>query len=167
MILRCFVYLILLLIFSVNCVIAQETYEQIQAYLNDPLGDSIYRKRGIMNGNLVRTIFFNQGEVAHWPDQPSGEWPKGSGHSYLDGVALLIGTKIVLPPIYNEVSGDSIVLVITPIESAYREQYDSDPVTGMPWGLEPVPGYMNESLSIPAMSNDPRTWPENWPLLPL
>ncbi len=32
-----------------------------------------------MDGNQIRTLFNNNGEVGHWPDQPSGEWPKGTG----------------------------------------------------------------------------------------
>ena len=58
----------------------------ISSFRSDQYGDRIYRKKGIMDGNLVRTMYFNQAEVGRWPDQPSGEWPKGSGHSYLDGV---------------------------------------------------------------------------------
>ena len=57
----------------------------------DPqVGQQKFTRKGIMDGNLVRTIFWNHGEISDWPNQPSGEWPKGSGHSYVDGVALVV-----------------------------------------------------------------------------
>ncbi len=124
------------------------------AYRNDPKGDVLYRKEGTMNGNRIITLFNNDGEVGHWPMEPSCVWPKGTNHSYLDGVALLIGTKIVAPGNHN---------VITPIESAYREEVDKDPVTGEEWVLQPVPGYVNPSSESPAFNVDPSTWPNVWP----
>ena len=135
---------------------AQERPEVIEAYRNDPYGESVLRKTGIMDGNLVRTLYINQGEVGQWPNQPSGEWPKGTGHSYLDGVCLLVGARVLV-----DVNGAP--LFITPIETAYREHFDRDPVTGEPWGWEPVPGYLNPSGDRPAVSNDPRSWPTLWP----
>lgn len=145
-----------LLLFS-SLLFPQESPVAIQAYRNEPYGNGLYKKKGIMDGNLVRTMYFNQAEVGHWPDQPSGEWPKGTGHSYLDGVCLLVGTKLkVVSP-----SGDT--LTITPIEAAYREWMDNDPITNEPWGWEPVPGYVESSSSKPAISNDPLSWPYLWP----
>ncbi|MCB0316132.1 MAG: hypothetical protein KDH84_23255, partial [Calditrichaeota bacterium] len=135
---------------------AQERPEVIEAYRNDSYGESVLRKTGIMDGNLVRTLYINQGEVGQWPNQPSGEWPKGTGHSYLDGVCLLVGARVLV-----DVNGAP--LFITPIETAYREHFDRDPVTGEPWGWEPVPGYLNPSGDRPAVSNDPRSWPTLWP----
>lgn len=148
------VFTILFLIFGVTVGFAQLAPEIIQAFRDEPYGNILYRKKGIMDGNLVRTIYYNQGEVAHWPDQPSGEWPKGSGHSYLDGVCVIVGAEVITA------SGDTI----HPMETAYREWFDFDPVTGTPWGWEPVPGYMNPASTKPALSNDPQTWPELWPL---
>ncbi len=124
-----------------------------EAYRNDPLGNAQFKKKGIMDGNLVRTMYYNQGEVGHWPDQPSGEWPKGTGHSYLDGVCVLVGAEIVTA------RGDTIHAV----EAAYREWMDQDPVTGDLWGWEPVPGYVNAGSEIPALSNQPDSWPSVWP----
>lgn len=105
-----------------------------------------------MDGNLVRTLFYNNGEVGQWPFSPSGEWPKGSGHNYLDGVAVLIASEV-------ETDGG----IVHPLESSYREWMDRDPISGTIWGLEPVPGYVNASSEKPAISNDPTTWPEIWP----
>ena len=126
--------------------------EQIEAYRNDPYGDVQYRKQGIMDGNLVRTLFNNNGEVAQWPYSPSGEWVKGTGHGYLDGVAVLIAT---------EISTDGGV--VHSLETAYREWMDRDPVNGTIWGLEPVPGYVNASSEDPAISTNEDSWPSSWP----
>ncbi|MDZ7378823.1 MAG: hypothetical protein ONB06_05680 [candidate division KSB1 bacterium] len=115
-------------------------------------GDARYRRQGIMDGNLVRTIFINWGEIAHWPDQPSGEWPKGSGHSYVDGVALVVQARAI----------DNKGQVIYPMETQYREFVDKGPKDEL-WGWAPLPGYFNPRGDKPAMSNDPATWPVHWP----
>ena len=125
-----------------------------QAYRDDSRGDVQFRKEGVMDGNRVTTLFNNDGEIAHWPFQPSSVWPKGTDHSYLDGVALLIGAKIAAP-------GNG--RVVTPMISAYREEVSKDPVTGEEWVLQPVPGYVNPSATRPAINKDPSTWPDAWP----
>ena len=115
-------------------------------------GKTTLRRQGIMDGNLVRTIFINWGEIAHWPDQPSGEWPRGSGHSYVDGVALVVQAK----------AHDNQGNVIYPMETQYREFVDKGPSDEL-WGWGPLPGYFNERGDEPAMSDDPTTWPYRWP----
>jgi len=115
-------------------------------------GRTNLRRQGIMDGNLVRTIFINWGEIAHWPDQPSGEWPKGSGHSYVDGVALVVQARAV----------DNQGNVIYPMETQYREFVDKGPNDEL-WGWGPLPGYFNALGDEPAMSDNPETWPFRWP----
>jgi len=136
--------------------------DQIQKYRNDPKGNFDYRKEGVMDGNQIRTLFNNNGEVGHWPDQPSGEWPKGTGYSYLDGVAVLIASEITAPGTNQ---------IVHPLQTAYREWMDRNPSTGEIWGLEPVPGYSNPNQVVeyplernsPAINTNPHTWPQNWP----
>ena len=142
-----FSYILLLLLFliSSSVVFAQRK--------PDPnTGNTKLRRQGIMDGNLVRTIFINWGEIAHWPDQPSCEWPKGSGHSYVDGVALVVQARTI----------DRDGNVIYPMETQYREFVDTGPNDEL-WGWGPVPGYFNPKGESPAMSDDPDTWPEFWP----
>ncbi|MCH8327612.1 MAG: hypothetical protein IID15_03705, partial [Candidatus Marinimicrobia bacterium] len=122
-------------------------------YSQEPFGDPAWKKRGVMDGNLVRTIFYNHGEVAENPFQPSGEWPKGSGHSYLDGVAPWVAAEVV------DIHGNTI----HPLETNYREDVDRDPSTGKVWGWQPLPGYVNLNQDSPALSNDPGSWPRRWP----
>ncbi len=125
----------------------------IQLYRQDPYGNFTYRRQGIMVGNRINTLFYNDGEVGKWEFAPTIEWPAGSGHNYLDGQAILIGARATTP------SGQKI----NPIISAYREQYSQDPVTGTPWGLEPVPGYFNPKNTSPAINIDPTSYPDSWP----
>ena len=155
--------LFILIVFLIADVGFSQVTDQIQGYRNDPKGNVQYRKEGIMDGNQVRTLFYNNGEVGHWPDQPSGEWPKGTGYSYLDGVAVLIASEITAP-------GNN--QVVHPLQTSYREWMDKDPSTGEIWGLEPVPGYSNPNQvndyplerNSPAINTNPHTWPDNWPV---
>ena len=82
------VSIILLIIFT-DLILAQGGLYDL------PKSNQRFRKIGIHDGNLVRTTFLNTGQVALFDDPPAGEWPKGSGHNYMDGVAILIGTKII------------------------------------------------------------------------
>ncbi len=143
--------IILLIIFLSTALFAQVN-SQIEAYRNDPLGDIQNRREGLMDGNQIRTLFYNNGEVGQWPFSPSGEWPRGSGHNYLDGVAVLIATEL-------HTQGGTIHT----LETSYREWMDRDPVTGLIWGLEPVAGYFNPNGTTPAISTDEASWPSTWP----
>ena len=127
-----------------------------QLYRDDAKGEYQYLRKGVMDGNRVRTVYFNTTEVAHWPDGIGGEWPKGTGHNYIDGLTVLVGAKITLP------NGRPA----TPIEAHYREEFDFDPVLGQqyPWDLEPLPGYINPKSTIPGVNINPASWPEHWPV---
>lgn len=130
---------------------------RIVNYRADPKGDKMYIRQGIMDGNLVRTIYFNTGEVAQWPFAPSLEWPKGTGHQYLDGVCVLVSAQITAP-------GNN--QVIHPLETFYREEMPASPTDPSDkWGLMPVPGYMNPSSAVktPAINRDTTTFPPTWP----
>lgn len=147
-------FLILFFLLIGGGILMGQTAEQILKYRNDPKGDKTYRKKGVMDGNLVRTIFRNDGQVGSWPDRPSGEWPKGSGHNYLDGVTPLVGAAVLAP-------GNK--QIVHPIQTSYREEVDFDPVTNELWVMEPVPGYANPSSTEPSISTKQLTWPASWP----
>ncbi|HLP17129.1 MAG TPA: hypothetical protein VK470_12775, partial [Bacteroidota bacterium] len=135
------------------CLIGTHARAQQQYFIDPNKGNIVNTKQGIMDGNYVRTIFFNHGEIAHFPDQPSGEWPKGTGHSYVDGISIIVQAEVA----------DKNGKIIHPLETNYREFIRTDPVTKIPWGWEPLPGYANEAQNEPAMSNKPSTWPRAWP----
>ncbi|MDD8017215.1 MAG: hypothetical protein PHP42_02455 [Bacteroidota bacterium] len=150
----------LLSVLIVGMAAAQIT-QQTQMYRNEPKGDIHYRKKGLLDGNRVRTVFQNQGEVSDWwqgvVSGPHGEWPKGTGHRSLDGYAVYIASKV---KILNSFGTEQY---ITPLETSYREVMDFDPVTHDLWGCEPVPGYVNEASKSPAINIDTLTFPPQWP----
>jgi len=78
---------VLIIIFLSQILAGQDT---------EPLGSRIYRKEGIHDGNKVRTIFENYGLVAGdiTGSSPEGEWPRGSGNSYVGDVSPLLGVEI-------------------------------------------------------------------------
>ncbi|MDD8016837.1 MAG: hypothetical protein PHP42_00540, partial [Bacteroidota bacterium] len=147
----------LLMIVTSSAQITQQT----QLYRDEPKGNIQYRKKGILDGNLVRTVYSNSSEVSDWfngvVSGPHGEWPKGTGHRSLDGLAVLIGAKVNITDALGKKRS------ITPIESAYREEMDFDPITHDVWGLEPVPGYVNPQGISPAINVDSSTFPPRWP----
>lgn len=117
-------------------------------------GHRMYRRRGLMNGNLVSTLFWNYCEVGDYPDEPSGCWPSAERH-YLDDITLIVSVKT------ENRNGETIY----PMETQFREFVDISP-DGIPWGFEPQPFWFNmdeQYNTSPAMSNNPNTWPDYWP----
>ncbi len=121
-------------------------------------GNYLNTKMGIMDGNLVQTVFYNFGEIADWQNQPtlSGVWPKGTNHTYVDGVAIIVQA---------EVNKDGHVF--HPLETNYYEYTRYNPATGITYGWWPLPGYANPNQSSVARSDDPSTWPSYWPDRPM
>lgn len=118
-------------------------------------GDNNQTKKGFMDGNLVATVYYNFGEIADWLNEPSrsGVWPKGTNHTYVDGVAIIVQAEAKDP------SGK----LIHPLETNYYEFTRYDPATGITYGWWPLPGYARPYNSSPARSDDPLTWPDTWP----
>jgi len=106
------------------------------------------RREGIMDGNQIRTVFYNYGSIGRPNTEPSIEWPKGSGHGYAYEFGPIIGAQVV------DVHGDTIPIV----SEALIDGGDRSP-DGKVWGWQPLPQYLNTSASTPAMSNNPDSWP--------
>jgi hypothetical protein len=154
---KSFLYITIVLIAST--VALPQVDQQTQKYRSDPVGSKLYRKRGILDGNLIRTLYQNDGQIGYWEDRPSIEWPKGSDHHYSDGCTPVISTRLTAP-------GNKQTVYFC--QTSYREEVDKDLVTGQYWVMEPVPGYAFSSSEEPAISTKPFTWPEQWPrVLPL
>lgn len=150
-------FLISLFFLFVCDILLSQVSQQTLKYQSDPYGNKSFRKKGVMDGNQIRTLFRNDGQIGSWPDRPSGEWPKGTGHHYLDGCTPIVATRLETP------AG-----IVHPAASSYREEVDVDPATGQLWVVEPIPGYMNPSSEEPAISTKAFTWPDMWPrTLPL
>ncbi len=148
-------FLSIVLIYSIISIVSfGQTDSIMQLLCSDQYGDIHFRSEGILDGNDIRTLFDNVGQISHWPNQPSGEWIKGTGHTYLDGFTFFVAAEVKAPG-NNE--------MVHPLEIYYREWVDKDPVTGQLWTFLPVPGYSNPSVSSPAVSNNFSSWPEVWP----
>ncbi len=112
-------------------------------------------KKGLMDGNLVSTVYYNFGEIADWQNDASrsGVWPKGTNHTYVDGVAVIVQAE----------TQDPQGTIIHPLETNYYEYTRHDVSTGVTYGWWALPGYANRFQSTPAQSTDPNTWPPHWP----
>jgi len=140
--------LFFILLFSVSY--AQTQY--IPADINST-GDRSWRRMGIMNGNLISTVYFNTGQVSKDKTFPQLEWPTGSGHIYMDTVVPFVAAEA------KDVAGRTI----HPLEVNYEFSIDVSPDGLTEWGWQPLPDYLNVSQSEPAISHKPQTWPQAWP----
>jgi hypothetical protein len=138
------------------CIIAACPPVSVSQQIVDKNKGSVYEVRnGIMDGNLVGTVYYNYGEVADWQNFPtvSGVWPKGTNHTYVDGVAMIV----------QAAAKDAAGKQIHPLETNYYEYVRTNQATNAKYGWEPLPGYANAFHSTPAQSTDPETWPPHWP----
>lgn len=126
-----------------------------QRIFDNNKGDHNQTKKGFMDGNLAATVYYNFGEIADWQNEPSrsGVWPKGTNHTYIDGVAIIVQAEA------EDNSGN----FIHPLESNYYEFTRYNKSTGVTYGWWPLPGYSSPYSSAPARSDDPSTWPSSWP----
>lgn len=118
-------------------------------------GDHNQTRKGFMDGNLAATVYYNFGEIADFKNEPnlSGVWPKGTNHTYVDGVAIIVQAEAKDP------TGN----IIHPLETNYYEFTRYDPSTGVTYGWWPLPGYSSSYSTSPARSDDNTTWPNTWP----
>jgi len=133
------------------------TFLQINAQIvpDKNKGDHNQTRKGFMDGNLVGTVYYNFGQIADWLNEPSrsGVWPKGTNHTYVDGVAIIVQAEAKDP------AGN----YIHPLETNYYEFTRFDRATGITYGWWPLPGYAAPYSSSPARSDDKSTWPLTWP----
>ena len=130
-------------------------------FVQDPSGRE-YRRYGVHNGNLVRTVFGNYGVVA----QPSNKGPRGAwihdNNGYIGDVSMMVGAEVTaLNADGNPVTFHSVV--VCPVSRPVLGGMEESPTTGALWGFEPVRGYFNESQEYIAMSTNPNSWPSYWP----
>lgn len=120
-----------------------------------------FRRTGIHNGNLVRTVFGNWGVVG----QPGNKGPRGAwindNNGYIGDVSPIVGVEVSS----KDTSGNPITfhsVIVTPADRPNLGGFEESP-TGKFWGFEPVSGYLNETQERVAISTDPNTWPPYWP----
>lgn len=135
-------------------------------------GTSDWISRGVMDGNLIETNYRNHGEASRWNDLPWGVWPRSIGGRHIDGAALMVVGRVPAsrPAPWYSVNTDT---TLNPVALNYRENaVRRNPRTGEIWGWLPLDGFLNRDRRnpvsgrferIPAISNDPSSWPEFWP----
>ncbi len=153
------------------------SFAQLMPVVPDSLrGTSDAERAGTLDANNIRTIFYNYGMVGDYPPDPinvdvsvfhSVEVPKGSGQNNSDGYTPYVLAKI------NQLNGTPGYIM----ETGYRERQGQSPFhINRVMRYEPRPpynwggkwvGYFQPNPDInkgrsPAISNDPRTWPDYW-----
>ncbi len=126
----------------------------IQAFRQEPHGDRSALVKGVVDGNGIRSIYYNTSQLARWPDGMAIEWPKGSGHNYFESALPVVGVRFRLP--------DSTT--VTAIEgSALQGGWDRFFTTRYRSGFEAVPGYTGGARPTRiATSVNRDTWPPSW-----
>jgi hypothetical protein len=126
-----------------------------QRLVDKAKGSHFETKKGFMDGNLVGTVYYNFGEIADWQNEPSrsGVWPKGTNHTYIDGVAVIVQAEA------HDPQGNTI----HPLETNYYEYTRAPSGSTVTYGWWPLPNYAARYQSSPAESSDPNTWPNHWP----
>lgn len=159
----------LILLFLTGYVLAP-LFSRAQIFLPVPpeeRGNHLYEHVGNHDANNFRTRFWNYGMVGDYPPDPgnvdlsvfhSMEVPKGSGVNYGDGTTPFILARVI------DDNGKAFYIM----ETGYRERQDTSPHRNLTMRFEPRPGYFQDDFAInvgeaPAISNDPRTWPDTWP----
>ncbi len=124
-------------------------------------------RSGFHDAANLRTVFWNYGMVGDYPSNPgnvdlsvfhSVEVPKGTGMNYSDGITPFVLAKIQ--------TADAQTLYL--METGFRERQAISPLGNRVMRFEPRPGYFQADPTInrarsPAISNDSRTWPAQWP----
>ncbi|RPI00719.1 MAG: hypothetical protein EHM72_08425, partial [Calditrichaeota bacterium] len=139
----------------------------------DGAGDPYLEREGFMVGNRVQLLFKNNTELGDYPRKDAVRWPRGVGGNVMhDGLGLLITAPVFITqdsiPITDTtqirlMSSQGLIDTLFYCQTNYREEMDRDPTGQVEWGLHPAPGYSNTLSEVPAMSNDPNSWPlEGW-----
>ncbi len=122
---------------------------------------------GVHDASNIRTRFYNFGMVGDYPPDPlnvdlsvfhSVEVPKGTGLNYSDGITPFVLTH------FTDLNGDLNYIM----ETGFRERQGLSPYYNRMMRFEPRPGWFQANPDTnrgrsPAMSTDPRTWPNRWP----
>ncbi|MBI45025.1 MAG: hypothetical protein CMG66_02525 [Candidatus Marinimicrobia bacterium] len=121
----------------------------------------IYRRYGIHNGNLVKTVYSNWGVVGQPGDKgPRGAWINDN-NGYIGDVSLLVGAEVeALDQQGNNITFHSVVTCPVDRPSSTGPEQSN---AGLRWGFEPVSGYLNPSQLYVATSTNSNTWPNIWP----
>ena len=164
---------ILFILFTIGLLIApnMDVLAQGRVYEGpeDGAGDPYLEREGFMIGNRVQLLFKNNTELGDYPRKDAVRWPRGIGGNVMhDGLGLLVTAPVFITqdsiPVTDTLqirllASQGLIDTLFYSQTNYREEMDRDPTGQVEWGLQPVPGYMNNFSETPAMSNDPNSWP--------
>lgn len=119
-----------------------------------------FRRSGIMDGNLVKTVYGNWGVIG----QPGSRGRRGAwihpNNGYVGDVSIMVGAEVVARAGARDTTFHSVV--VCPVDRPASGGPEQSP-SGKRWGFEPVGGYLNAAQQEVAISNNPSTWPGFWP----
>ena len=135
-------------------------------------GDETWSASGLHSGNMIRTTFWNDGQIGTRttsPEDIGGEWPINSGREYLAKMATHYGAEV------RDVDGEMIHIMSesngtrTGGLDGSESNGDWGP-NGEWWTMAPLPNFYNSSPD-PSNSEDRRvamshwewSWPSAWP----
>jgi hypothetical protein len=147
-------FLILLLIAGITV----SATAQSGVYVDPNKSNRQWRSTFNVAGNDVESIITNYGTIGRGNESinQAGVWPRGTGHGHLHEMTGWIASNVRYP------NGQTQVMV----SDGYRDSGETiDPVTGIEWKFQPVPGYLNRDISNPQIANsqNPNSWPASWP----
>ena len=128
-------------------------------WYDDSYGTMDARKKNMHSGNMVRTVFYNTGEIGRYQnvDAFSFEWPRGTGDNYVGDVSILVGVEY-----FNVLTGEAYRSVAH--SRSPRGRYDVNPQNVSEyWTFSPLDGFASNDTNLIAMSHQPNSWPSVWP----
>jgi hypothetical protein len=131
-------------------------------YVDPNRSERQFRTTLNISGNDVESIITNYGTIGRGNESinQAGVWPRGTGHGHLHEMTGFIGAEVNLNR--GGVIGPKQVM----ISDGYRDGGETiDPVTGIEWKFQPLPGYLNlQATNVQiANSQNPNSWPTSWP----
>lgn len=118
-----------------------------------------YIVHSVHNGNLVKTVFQNNGVVGFpQSEAPRGAW-KYTTNGYIGDVSPIIGVEIT----DTTKDGEKVTFHAVETSAFTRPASSREEQAGELYGFYPVSGYNNPDKSEIAMSDNPDSWPDSWP----
>ncbi|MFA8342678.1 MAG: hypothetical protein ACEPO8_06845 [Rhodothermaceae bacterium] len=160
-------YLKLILIVFLQMIIGSTLVAQSSTYQgpDDPAGDPGRIREGFMSGNRVFIRFTNTTELSKCCGVQYSKWPNDqNGLPMTDGVALLVGSRVLLDNGVPSPWATGVMDTLYYIQTHYRELVDVSKNGLIVYGFMPPKGYLNPDNEYVAMSNIKDSWPlQGWP----
>ncbi len=136
-------------------------------------GSSANRGSNILQGNSIRTTFYNTGLIGAYKGDfgpYGGEWPKNSGHVQIGNISPFVMSEVQVIKNIDAATNETTFVQITPViwsQGWDPNMFPKDSL-GKFLGFEPLPNYLDltqlakDPKHSVAMSDQPNTWPSKW-----